>query len=163
MVDYHNGIRNICHHWLVKTHQPQTPGPSPFLSRTLWAERRKAPRPFFPKVLAEHGATSANICPLAQFPRAPRGQMRHLHILTLGGWTSWKLLETGWWFSKCFKPCPKYVKSHWDWGIIIPKYGLKKCWNRKTVCFKTTAKSRCAGRGSPKFWVGFIFRHPCAC
>lgn len=61
--------------------------------------------------------------------------------------------------SKCFKPCPKYVKVI-GIGDHHPKYGWRML-NRNSV-FKTTAKPL-RRAGSPKFWVGFIFRHPCAC
>jgi len=57
MVDYHNGVRNICHHWLIKPINPN-PWPSPsYWDPMGWAAQ--SPKAIFPEVLAEHGATSA--------------------------------------------------------------------------------------------------------
>ena len=154
MVDCHNSIRNICHHFLIKPINPSTPGHHHPIE-TLWAERRKAPRPFFPRYWRSMGRPAQHL-PTCAIPRAPRGQMRHLHILTLGD--QLKLLELVDGATKCFKPCPRYMSKSLGLGIIILNT-LEQCWTER-VCSKPTAKPL-RRAGSPKCRVGFIFRHPC--
>ena len=73
----------------------------------IMAEGRRAPRPSFPRYLRSMGRP-AQYLPTCAVPRAPRGQMRHLHILTAGGPAAGRNaageLVDG------LKPCPKYVK-----------------------------------------------------